>query len=220
MAGIIKADTWEGAPTSVRSAVFNFEDMSTRAHEYLASVQQQAAEIIAAAQANAQSIELQAKQQGYEAALREAKESLGETLDQQLATLIPALQQAVEDIRRSKATWLRHWEQQTVELATAIAERVIRCEVRERPEITLGLIREALELAVGAGQITVQLCPADFEALSDRTESLASQLQSIAAAQVEPNPEVSPGGCRVVTEFGEIDQTFESQLARISEELM
>ena len=51
MAGIIKADKWEAAPTTVRSAAFTFEDMSTRASDYLAAVQRQAAETIAAAQA-------------------------------------------------------------------------------------------------------------------------------------------------------------------------
>ena len=33
------------------------------------------------------------------------------------------------------------------------------------------------------------------------------------------DPDVSPGGCRVVTEFGVIDETYEAQLDRIAEEL-
>jgi len=33
------------------------------------------------------------------------------------------------------------------------------------------------------------------------------------------DPDITPGGCRVDTQFGSIDQQLETQLARIEEEL-
>ena len=38
-------------------------------------------------------------------------------------------------------------------------------------------------------------------------------------AEIIAEASVSPGGCRVETRFGTIDQTFEAQLARVEEEL-
>ena len=219
MAGIIKAGKLDRAASALQSAAFNFEDMSDRANNYLSVVRQQAEQILQHAKAEAAQIAASAKREGQQAALQEARASLGATLDQQLATLLPALQQAVQDIRHSKAMWLTHWESQTIVLATAIAERVIRREVASTTEITVDLIRDALELAMGAGTVTIQLCPQDYDALRDRAEGVARQLGKLGATNIVADPDVSLGGCRVVTEFGVIDQTFEAQLARIAEEL-
>jgi flagellar assembly protein FliH len=41
----------------------------------------------------------------------------------------------------------------------------------------------------------------------------------LAPAEMIADPEISPGGCRIETLHGAIDQQFESQLARIEEEL-
>ena len=219
MAGIIKSGEFDHSATGLQSVAFNLEDISSRANDYLALVRQQAEQIMQEAKAEAAQIAEAARVEGRQAALKEAQQSLGATLDHQLATLLPALQQAVQDIRHSKATWMTHWESQTIALSIAIAERVIRREVVNAPEITLDLIRDALELAMGAGKVTIQLSPQDYDALRDRTASVAKQLGKLAATDIVAAPDVSPGGCRVVTEFGVIDETFEAQLARIAEEL-
>jgi len=219
MAGIIKSGEFDQSATALQPVAFNFDDMSVRANEYLAGVRRQAEQILQNAKSEAAQIAIVAKTEGQRAALKEAQQTLGATLDQQLATLLPALQQAVQDIRHSKATWLTHWESQTITLATAIAERVIRREVVNTPDITLDLIRDALELAMGVGKVTIQLSPQDYEALRDRAESVAKRLGKLGATNIVADPEVSSGGCRVMTEFGVIDQAFEAQLARIAEEL-
>ncbi|HRX81573.1 MAG TPA: FliH/SctL family protein [Pirellulaceae bacterium] len=219
MAGIIKAGKVDRPASSLQSAAFNFEDMSERANDYLAVVRRQAEQILQNAKAEASQVAEIAKAQGREAALQEAQRSLTATLDQQLATLLPALQQAVQDIRHSKALWLTHWESQIIKLATTIAERVIRREVAHTPEITVDLVRDALELSMGSGMVTIQLSPQDYEALRDRTEDVLKQVGRLGATNIVPDTNVTPGGCRVVTEFGVIDQTFEAQLTRITEEL-
>jgi flagellar biosynthesis/type III secretory pathway protein FliH len=219
MAGIIKSGELDAAAAMPRSVEFNFEDMSERANEYLEFVRGQARQILEDAKADAAKIADAAKAEGRQAALQEAQQSLRETLDQQLTTLMPALQSAVQDIQHAKSAWTSHWESQTIDLATAIAERVIRREVKHSPEITIDLIRDALELAMGAGQVTIQLSSQDHDALRDRTEQLAKQFGKLGTTNIVADPSVSPGGCRVVTEFGVIDETYEAQLDRIAEEL-
>lgn len=219
MAGIIKAGKLDRPATTLQSAAFNFEDMSERANDYLTVVRRQAEQILQNAKAEAGQIAAAARVEGQQAALREARESLSATFDQQLATLLPALQQAVQDIRHSKALWLTQWESQTITLATAIAERIIRRELSQSPEITVDLIRDALELSMGSGTVTIQLSPQDFAALRDRADEVTKQLGKLGTTNIVVDPDLSPGGCRVVTEFGVIDHTFEAQLARIAEEL-
>lgn len=216
MAGIIKS---AGPLRAADGATFNFDDMAVKAGQYLEQVRKQAAEILAQAGKDAAALRAKAEQEGRAAAQKAVEQMVDQRVGQHMTTLMPALKQAVAGIHEAKQTWLRHWEQQGVRTATAIAARVIRREVRQDPEITLNLVREALELAAGSHDIQIHLNPADHGALGKQAQQLVQELSRIAGAQVVASPAVSPGGCRVETRFGTIDQTFEAQLARIEQEL-
>ena len=78
---------------------------------------------------------------------------------------------------------------------------------------------ETLELASGSGAITLLLNPDDYAALDGYQESLRQQFSQLADAEIVADPEISAGGCRVVTDYGLLDQQVETQLARIEQEL-
>ena len=84
---------------------------------------------------------------------------------EQTAPVLAGLRLAVADLQDAKQQWLSHWEAGAVRLATRIAARVIRREVRAQPEITLALVREALELAAGSPTVRVHLNPKDYKLL-------------------------------------------------------
>jgi len=65
----------------------------------------------------------------------------------------------------------------------------------------------------------LHLNPDDHETLGTQAAAIAHDLAQLAPADVVADPSVDRGGCRVVTEFGEIDQRIQSQLARIEQEL-
>ena len=150
---------------------------------------------------------------------RLVQQRLQRELGGKVATLVPALKQVVREIQHAKQDWLTHWEKSAVHVAGAIAKRLIRRELTGTPEITLTLVREALELATGSTQIRLHLNPADHETLGPQVASIVKELSTLAPAELVADPEISPGGCRVETCFGVIDQQFEAQLARIEEEL-
>ncbi len=216
MSAIIKATDRNAA---IQCVAFNFEDMTARAHQYLKQVQAQAAQIIARAQQQAALLRQKAEAEGRRAGQEAIEEIVRTQLGQQLSTLLPALRQAIQEIHNAKHAFLAQWEKQTVHLAAAIASRVIRRELAKTPEIPLALVREALELAAGSAQIRVRLHPDDHQALRPQVEAIVAELAALAPAEVLPDPQVSRGGCLVETRFGQIDQQFEAQLARIEEEL-
>jgi flagellar assembly protein FliH len=127
--------------------------------------------------------------------------------------------ETVRALQNTKQAWLNQWEKNVVHLAAGIASRVIRRELAGQPEITLDLVREALELAASSGRLKLRLNPQDCQTLGERAKQLAAQISELAPADVVADPNIRPGGCRVDTEFGSIDQQIETQLARIEEEL-
>ena len=140
--------------------------------------------------------------------------------EQQVASALPVIRQIVAQLDDAQAEWQRHWEQSAVRVATAIAQRIIRRELKRSPEISLDLISEALRLAAGATDISLHLNPADHEQLGPHANRLAEAICQLAPTGVVADPEVSPGGCRVITRFGELDLQIESQLRQIEQELL
>jgi flagellar assembly protein FliH len=207
-----------GAPTA-RAVEFNFEDMNDRANEYLETVRAESAKIVQQAHQQAEQIRRQAQAAGKQAAEEFAQKTLDDRIAKRMDAIFPALEQLLSQLTDAKAELIRRWEESAVAVATAIAERVIRREVEQKPEITLDLIGEALRLAAGAADVTVHVNQADYEHLGAQINRLAYTLSRLAPTQIHADPEISSGGCIVKTKFGEIDQQIESQLARIRDEL-
>jgi flagellar assembly protein FliH len=188
--------------------------------EYVGTVRSEAAKIIADARREAAQIKDRAQAEGREAALQAALTTLRSRLDQQLGSVLAAMQKAAEELKHARQAWQRHWEARAIGLAAAIAKRIVRRELADRPEITLEWIREALELAAGAGDVILRLNPQDLAALGDRTERIAKELSRLGTVKIVADHQISAGGCKVETQFGSLDQQVESQLARITDELL
>ncbi len=199
----------------LQAVPFNFDDMAAKAQQCLDRVREEAAGIVAQAEKDAAKIRKQAENEGRRAGQVEVERLVRKQLSGQLATL----QQVVRDVQHAKQAWLAHWEKTGVHVAVAIASRLIRRELSQTPDVPLALIREALELAVGSAQLRVHVNPADQKVLGPQIDVLISELAPLGSAEQVADPEISPGGCRVETRFGAIDQQFETQLARIEEEL-
>lgn len=216
MKTIIKSNE---AGHGVHGVAFNFDDMADKAKAYLATVQAEGARIIAGAQQQAQSIRQQAEREGQAAALAAVEKLTEQKVAAQMQSLLPALKKAVTDVEQARQSWLKQWERQAVHVAAAMAERIIRRELTHHPEITLTLVREALELAAGSTDIRLYLNPEDHQALGSQAQLLIAELSRAGSAEVISSAEVARGGCRVETRFGEIDQQIATQLARLEEEL-
>lgn len=201
--------------TAIAGVAFNFDDLAGQAKNYLDQVHREAAKIVVRAKQEAAAVRAQAQADGRQAALAEVERMI----QGQLATVIPALRQAILDIHQAKQAWLVQWETAGIHLATEIAKRLIRGELTRQPEIPLTLIREALQLAANSGCVRLLLNPGDHQALGDQVQLLVREMSGLGEPQIEADATVSPGGCRVETRFGSIDQTFEAQLARVEEEL-
>lgn len=219
MAGIIKAGPAKTIGTGSHDVSFNFEDLSHKADAYLESVRSKAADILGQAQREAELVRQRAVEQGREAALLAAVKTVRAEVERQVASLMPALEAAIQEIRQAKESWRASWEQRALDVAFEIAQHVVLREVGRTPEITLDLIREALELASGCEQIQVRLHPSDHTTLAELAQPLATRICGLAPTTVVSDPEVQPGGCRIETPLGAIDQQLSTRLARIREEL-
>jgi len=221
MSTIIKAGSEIPRQSGLQVAplAFNLDDMNHRANDYIEKIRAQASQILREAQQQADSIRKQAESDGKRTAQQHAEKLIDAKLAGQMQTLLPALQQVVQQLAQSKQSWQQRWERDAVSVAIQIAERVIRREISKRPEITVDLVREALDLATGSSEITILLNPQDIQSLGTEVEKVVASMRAAGTARIVGDSTISAGGCRVETRFGSIDQQLEVQLKRIEEEL-
>jgi flagellar assembly protein FliH len=220
MATIIRTPSLpQSSGTAYRAVAYDLTDMEAQADGYLDSVRADAAKIVEAARREADAIRQAAESAGRRAAEQAIERILDEKVAQQMKTLTPALEAAAQQIGEAKQDWLRHWESTAVDMAVAIAGRLTRSELARRPEIAVEWIREALALTAGRGEVAVRLNPGDYQVLERQVRQLAETLAPLAELRLVADEAITPGGCRVATEFGVIDNQLETQLDRIKQEL-
>jgi flagellar assembly protein FliH len=213
MATILRASD---ARRDSRVVAFHFDDISSQAGRLLAEARANAARIVAGANKDADSIRREAAEAGCHAAMQGVEKVIAE----KTTSAVEALQQAAANIEASRQEWLSRWEAGAVKLAAAIAEKVVRRELSRQPDIPLGLVREALELASGSPGLQLHLHPEDYQTLGGQVQAMMDAMSAFGDAEVTPDEEITRGGCRVETRFGSIDNQIESQLRRIEEELV
>ena len=139
--------------------------------------------------------------------------------ESQLNTLRQVFSKSTEELLRCQQRRQAESEQHVLQLAVAIAERIVRGQLDRQPDISLRWIRESIELLSNSRQLRIHLNPQDQHSLGAETEKLAAQIARVASVEIVADASVSPGGCRVESDQGLVDQAVESQLQRVLEEL-
>jgi flagellar assembly protein FliH len=151
---------------------------------------------------------------------RAREEGLAEGLAEARAMVAPALEAVAEAerlIRAREEDFLRAAERSAVELALAIAEKIVGAAVSARPETVLDVVGGALLRTATRHRLVIEVNPEDLELVSESAEGLAARLGGVQRLDVVAERRVERGGCIVRTEEGEIDARIGSQLERLAE---
>jgi flagellar assembly protein FliH len=132
-----------------------------------------------------------------EATLRRLTETLGE-----LTTL--------------REQMIHQTERQMVQLALAVARRIVHREISIDQDLLIAMARVALDRLGESAQVTVRLNPEDFEA----TAAVRSAQWTGTHVSVVADARVGRGGCRVESEFGTLDAGVDAQIQEIARALL
>jgi flagellar assembly protein FliH len=103
-----------------------------------------------------------------------------------------------------------------VQLALAVARRVVHREVSLDPQVLMTMMRVALERVSDAARVTVRLNPADHQSVTAALNGTATSDQVTLAA----DGRVPRGGCRVESEYGDVDAGVDAQIQEIARALL
>ena len=144
---------------------------------------------------------------GLESGEAKFQESVGEAAQ--------ALQAAAEAMTEKRVEFLDSLSPQVVQLAEAIAARILTREIRDDSEAVLAIARGALEKILDEEEVRLRVNPGDVETLRSHRVALLEEFDAIKIIEVVADEGVTSGGCIAESERLYIDAQLESQLAEI-----
>jgi flagellar biosynthesis/type III secretory pathway protein FliH len=157
--------------------------------------------------------ETQARAQGRQEGLAEARKIFDEQLGRERASLAAAL----AGFTRDRATYFQKVEGEVIQLALAIARKILHREAQLDPLLLAGIVRVALEKIDGATGVVLRIHP---DNASDWRRYLATQLEPSDRPEIVEDPAQPPDRCSLETSMGTALIGLEVQLKEIELGLM
>jgi flagellar assembly protein FliH len=177
-----------------------------------ASIPQEEGEDQAALEARLAALERDAFSKGF----AQGERAGGEAAAQRGEAMLRRLTETLEELTTLREQMIHQTERQMVQLALAIARRVVHREVSIDQDLLIAMARVALERLGESAQVTVRLSPEDFEA----TAAVRSSQWTGTHVTVVADARVGRGGCRVESEFGAMDAGVDGQIHEIARALL
>jgi flagellar assembly protein FliH len=168
----------------------------------------EAVDIVAAAQAEADSIREQARAEGHAEGLAAGREEFAAQAAPAVQALAESLVQAEADRDRVAA----EVESAAVDLALQIAEKALTTALMVHPDRVVDVVRGALRCLVERERVTILVHPADLPLVRDAADGLVQQLGGIEHIEVQEERRVQRGGAIVRSSAGEIDARIHTKL--------
>lgn len=162
-------------------------------------------------QARLATLERDAFAKGYEQGERAGLEAGAARAEAMLGRLA----QTIEEVAEVRRDMIRQTERQMVQLALAIAKRIVRREIALDRDLTQTMARLALERLGDSTTVTLRLHPDDFAAIGNHCDEWQRSHVSVVADR-----DVSRGGCLVESDFGFIDGSVEAQFHEVARALL
>ena len=131
--------------------------------------------------------------------------------------LISSIKKALIQLNAIREETYQQIEKQVVELALAIARKVICREISTDKETVVCVAREALAKVDDPGKINIKMNPSDLQFINETQYQLSNLIADVNNVTFEAEESVQSGGCVIETDLGEIDARIEKQLQAVEE---
>ncbi len=166
---------------------------------------EEAAEILHLAREQAEKIRKAAHEQGYAEG-----EAAGKAAGQeQYREMIASLDLFLQGLQEQRAKVLGQHEEDLLALIKAMVERLVHHEVSVNPLVIQACLKNAMEFVVENSTVRIHLNGEDFNRLKEASLENPRLIEGKNRIQLVEDPAISPGGCLLKTDFGEIDATLE-----------
>ncbi len=153
--------------------------------------------------------------QGYDLGRDEGQESAYRELSGAIAERIQKIDKAVAKLESMQPDLVRQNEASLVSLVYQLAKKIAMTEIAEKPELILEVLKQAAVDAQEEQNLLIRLSPQDLQFIESMKERLAKDFEFLKRAKFEESSEIQPGGCVIVTNYGQVDASIEKRLEKV-----
>lgn len=157
-------------------------------------------------------IERQAFAKGYQQGERAGLEAGGRRAE----AMIRRMGETLEQLAALRRQMIQQTEEQIVRLALTIAKRILRREATLDQDLTVAMVRVALDRLGEHSGATIRLHPEDYALTVGQQQDEWDNDQVTVVA----DDDISRGGCRIESAFGFVDASVEAQFEQVEKAVM
>lgn len=225
MAFVLKQETVSERSSAAREisglAGFNLTDLADEGRERIEQCRNQIRQMLAAAEAEADSLRQQAEQQGYEQGLQraavDAERKLQQAAEMQAQQSLQVIRQAVEQLHSEYHSWLEQYSRVLTAMALSAAERLVMRELDDRRQLLTEWAAAAVRSTRAATQLTVAVHPETLAQLGSDFDQLLASPDLPEQTHVIADESVDRQSVQVRQNGGKVDAGLRAQLARLEE---
>ncbi len=107
-----------------------------------------------------------------------------------------------------------------IDMATAIAKKIVIADLSLEPQKIIEMVREALTRVRSIGEIVISVDPQYLSYLSNHRQRLIEMIDGQSELVIVPDRQLSDGSCVIQTAMGSIDVKIDTQLQEIKNTLL
>lgn len=158
-------------------------------------------------------------QQEVNDAHRRGRQEGSAAVEAKLGQTLKALTEALEEVSLLRETLARNSSQDMLRMVMAISEQVIRRALEADPQKILAVIENALQASIQSDYCHIRLNPQDMNLVKEHKPLFLASVSGLKNISFDADPTVSAGGCKISSDFGDVDATIESQLEEMRKAL-
>ena len=157
------------------------------------------------------------KESAYTEGFMKGEEAGTESERKRLQNIFDTFDKAISELWELKEGLCLNIERGAVELALAIAKKVVSHEVSVNEETLLGVLKGALEKVIDQEKIKIRINKLDLQFINESGYQISGLTDNFKDVIIEGDDTISRGGCVIETGFGSIDARIESQLQAVGD---
>ena len=159
-------------------------------------------------------------EEGLEAGRAQGREETAARLGDELSGAIACVNKVAADIDARRASLLRDAEREVLALAIAVAEKIVKREIRCCPDVIVNNVRKALETIAQRSGATIEVNPDDLALVEAHAREALDIFRESPGLRLAANSHVARGGCMVTSAGGGADLRIDTQLDLIEQVLL
>ncbi len=157
----------------------------------------------------------EAYRQGYDLGRDEGQEAAYIERTDDLRARLTRVDEVVGSLETLKQELVRQNEGSFIKLIYQIASKIAMNEIQQNSGLIMSVLKEAVADSIDEETLTIRVAQSDLDFIEKSKGDLGVEFSFLKRAKLEAHPEIQPGGCVVVTNFGQIDATVEKRVEKV-----